>query len=184
MNKIQRVSFFLRVIFQIAFVVLPLMLALYWIFAPQLNLNSMRHHLPIGISCIPDGTEILHPITSADALWGFLIGLLPTVIEMMILYFLIKLFKLYEQGKIFTLSNVEYLKKIGICMLINQGASFIYEALISFALTLHNPAGHHAASVSFGTYDIYNIVTAIMVIVISWIMAEGCKLNEEQQLTV
>jgi hypothetical protein len=40
------------------------------------------------------------------------------------------------------------------------------------------------ASVSFDTYDIYNIVTAIMVIVISWIMAEGCKLNEEQQLTV
>ena len=77
---------------------------------------------------------------------------------MMILYFLIKLFKLYEQGKIFALSNVKYLKKIGICMLINQEVSFIYEALISFVLTLHNPAGHHTASISFGTYDIYNIV--------------------------
>ncbi len=183
MNKIQRVSLFLRFVFQIAFVVLPLMLALYWIFAPQLNLNSMRYNLPI-ISFIPDGIEILHPITGTDALWGFLIGLLPTTIEMMILYFLIKLFKLYEQGKIFTLPNVECLKKIGICMLINQGASLIYEALISFVLTMHNPAGHRMASVFFGTYDIYNIVTAIMVIVISWIMAEGCKLHEEQQLTV
>lgn len=183
MNKIQRVSLFLRFVFQIAFVVLPLMLALYWIFAPQLNLNSMHYNLPI-INFIPDGIKILHPITGVDALWGFLIGLLPTTIEMMILYFLIKLFKLYEQGKIFALSNVKYLKKIGICMLINQEVSFIYEALISFVLTLHNPAGHHTASISFGTYDIYNIVTAIMVIVISWIMAEGCKLNEEQQLTV
>ena len=178
MNKIQRLSMFLRVIFQIAFVVWPLVLALYWIFAPQ--------HFPynFSINFIPNGTEILHPITGADSLWGFLIGLLPTIIEMIIIYFLIKLFKLYEQGEIFTLSNVEYLKKIGICMLINQGIGFIYDALITFVLTMHNPPGHRVASFTFSNHDACNVVTAIMIIVISWVMAEGCKLKEELKYTV
>jgi hypothetical protein len=148
---------------------------------PQLIQSASPHS---SVSFIPNGTEILHKITRIEALWGFLIELLPTVVEMMIIYFFIKLFKLYEQGKIFTLPNVEYLRKIGICMLINQGVGFIYDGLISFMLTLHNPAGHHLSLVTFSNYDVYNIVTAIMVITISWIMAEGCKLNEEQQLTI
>lgn len=177
-NKIQRVSKFLRVIFQIAFVVWPLMLALYWVLLLHHGANNLL------VDFIPKGTEILHPITRTDAFLGFLIGLLPTTIGMIIIYFLIKLFKLYEQGKIFTLSNVEYLRKIGTFMLINEGAGFIYDALITFVLTMHNPKGHWVSSFTFSNYDLYAIFTAIMVIVISWIMAEGCKLNEEQQLTV
>lgn len=187
MNKIQRVGSFLRVIFQIAFFAWPLMLILYWIFAPHMysdvsHVNATAYD--VFVSFIPRGTEILHPITGTDAFRGFLVGILPITIEMMIIYFLIKLFKLYEQGKIFTSLNVEYLRKIGICMLVNQGVGFIYDGLITFVLTMHNPAGHRVASITFGNYDVYNIVTAVMVIVISWIMAEGCKLNDEQQLTV
>lgn len=179
MNKIQRVSLFLRVIFQIALVLWPILVITYWSFAQSLIPNFMG-----VISLIPHGLEILHPITTADAFWGFLISLLPSVIIMTILYFLIKLFKLYEQGKIFTLLNVKYIKNIGITMLIGQIVNFIYEGLITFALTFHNPAGHKVASVTFGSPDIYNILTAVMVIVISWIMAEGCKLQEENQYTV
>lgn len=179
MNKIQRVSLFLRVIFQIAFVVWPILLIMYWSFAQYLIPNFM--HI---ISLIPSGLEILHPITTTDAFFGILIGLLPSAIIMTILYFLIKLFKLYEQGKIFTVLNVKYIKNVGITMLIGQVVNFIYEALISFALTFHNPAGHKVAVVTFGNADLYNIFTAIMVIVISWIMAEGCKLQEENQYTV
>jgi hypothetical protein len=179
MNKIQRVSLFLRVFFQIAFVSWPIVLIMYWGFA-KYSIPSFAYFIRL----IPDGLEILHPITTTDAFWGFIIGLLPTTIIMMILYFLIKLFKLYEQSKIFTTLNVKYIKNIGITMLIGQGVNLIYEALITFALTFHNPAGHKIASITFGTFDVYNIITAIMVIVISWIMAEGCKLQEEHQLTV
>lgn len=179
MNKIQRVSLFLRVIFQLAFVAWPILVITYWSFAPSLIPNFM--HI---ISFIPDRLEILHPITTGDAFWGCLISVLPSAIIMTILYFLIKLFKLYEEGKIFTRLNVKYLKNIGITMLIGQVINFISEGLMSFALTFHNPVGHRIASFSFGTPDVYNILTAIMVIVISWIMAEGCKLQEENQYTV
>lgn len=179
MQKIQRVSFILRIIFQIAFVLWPIMIISYWVFSQYLIPNFT--HL---ISLIPANLEILHPITATDIFWGITIGILPTTIVMTILYFLIKLFKSYEQGKIFTLQNVKYLKNIGITMLISQIVSFIYDGAISFALTYHNPPGHKIASITFGNYDAYNIVTAIMVIVISWVMAEGCKLQDENQYTV
>ncbi|MFA6408802.1 MAG: DUF2975 domain-containing protein [Gammaproteobacteria bacterium] len=178
MNKIQRVSLFLRIIFQIALVIWPILLVTYWSFAEYFISKADF------LSLIPGHLEILHPITTADAFWGFVIGLLPLVVTMTILYFLTKLFKLYEKGKIFTLSNVKYIKNIGITMLIGQVVHFIYDLLISFALTFHNPAGHKVALFTFGNYDAYNIITAIMVIVISWIMAEGCKLQEESKYTV
>lgn len=179
MNKIQRFSFFLRVFFQIAFILWPIMVICYWAFSQYLIPNFT--HL---ISLIPANLEILHPITATDVFWGIVISILPSIIIMTILYFLINLFKLYEQGKIFTLQNVKYLKHIGITMLIGQVVNFVYEGLISFALTFHNPHGHQVSSFYFGTDDIYNIVIAIMIIVISWIMAEGCKLQDENQYTV
>ena len=178
MNKIQRVSLFLRIFFQIALLIWPILLIIYWSFASTLIPKADF------LSLIPSHLEILHPITSKDAFLGFVIGLLPLTIEMTIFYLLSKLFKLYEQGKIFTLRNVKYIKNIGITMLIGQLVQFIYEGLISFALTYHNPSGHKVALFTFGNYDAYNIVTAVMIIVISWIMAEGCKLQEESKYTV
>jgi hypothetical protein len=178
MYKIQRFSLYLRIFFQIAFVIWPIWLILYWVSAPH------RFDFLSIISFIPWQLEILHPLTNADIIWGFCISLLPTAIVMTILYFLIKLFRLYERGKIFTLLNVKYLKNIGITMLIGQVVGFFYYCLISFALTWHNPPGHKVASFTFSNYDIYNIVTAIMIIVIAWVMAEGCKLQEEQRYTV
>jgi hypothetical protein len=69
-------------------------------------------------------------------------------------------------------------------MLVGQVVNIIYEALISFALTFHNPAGHRVVVAGFDNLDVYNILTATMIIVISWIMAEGCRLQEENQYTV
>jgi len=176
MNKIQRVSKVLRIVFQIAFVLWPLVLAIHWYFAiGHTSTNLLFNFIPEGI---------IHPISRIEALLGFLIGLIPITIEMTIIYFLTKLFKLYEQGKTFTLSNVEYLHKIGIWMLIKQAVGFFYDALLTFVLSIHNPPGHHFAAFTFSNYDVYNIVIAIMVIVISWIMAEGCKLQEEQKYIV
>lgn len=179
MDKIQRVSIFLRIIFQTAMVVWPIWLIVYWSFAP--------HFIPdyLGtIRFVPENIEILHPITTSDAFWGFTIGLLPLAVTMMIFYFLIKLFKLYEQGKIFTMLNVKYIQNIGITMLIGQIVNVIYDLLITLVLTFHNPAGHKYMSVAFSSYDAYNVITAIMIIVISWIMAEGCKLHEENKYVV
>jgi hypothetical protein len=184
MNKIQRVSLCLRLFFQFAFVALPVAVMLFWFLAPVLFVHNRGLFDQIKEFFISAHVQILHPLTAIDAIWAFIVSLLPTAVTMTILYFLIRLFKLYEQGEIFTINNVRYLKNIGYTMLVGQLINFVYELLITTVLTINNPAGHKYASFDFGTHDLYNLLTAIMIIVISWVMAEGCKLQEEQKYTV
>jgi hypothetical protein len=128
---------------------------------------------------------ILHPFTAADIFWGILISLLFDVsFLMLIFYFLVCLFKLYERGDIFTLQSVRYIKKIGYTILISQIAGLFYHAAISLALTFNNPVGQRVISLGASQNNAYVIVIAIMIIFISWIMVEGCKLQEEQKYIV
>ena len=180
MQKIHKLSLILRVFFQITFIAMPIMLIIFWLFAPFFYQNF---HAFSGYY-IPSGIEILHPLTWLNCLLGFMIDLLPTAVSMTIVYFLIKLFKLYECGEIFTKQNAKYIGNIAWTMLIGQVVGFIYEGLLSFAMTFNNPSGHRLSFFTFGTYDIYNILTAVMLIVISWVMVEGAKLNDEQKYTV
>lgn len=180
MNKIQRVSLFLRVVFQIAFVIFPVSLAAYAICVQYITIESLSNSGWFAVtSFLPRNIEILHPITLIDSVWIFFLGSMPTGIAMLILYFLIKLFRFYEQGKIFTFFNAKYLRNIGVVMLVGKVVNIIYQLL----LTYYN-SDHKFMSISYDTYDIYGVIVAIMVIVISWIMVEGCKLQEEQKYIV
>jgi hypothetical protein len=182
MHKIQRVSFIFRVLFQIIFILLPLLQIFVWIQAPhplgehsQFAYHYLNHHLQ---------TLVLHDISVQEKLLGFLISSIPLAVELFIVFFLIKLFKRYEQGEIFSFENVKTIRNIGYTLLVSQLLNPIYEGLMSLLLTWHNPPGHRIAVVSFGTPNLVTIITALLVILISWIMAEAFKLQEEQIYTI
>jgi hypothetical protein len=105
-------------------------------------------------------------------------------IALFILSMLIKLFSLYAKGEIFSLNNVRYIKNIGYALLIGQIVHPIYQGLMGLVLTWHNPPGHRFASVTFDQVNLGILLVALLVILISWIMAEGCKLQEEQKLVI
>lgn len=189
MEKIKRVSLFFRIIFQIIFILSPIILIIGWINAPNslsllggaINLNIIpRTYLGLGFH----NTAILHELNASEKLLGFLVGSMPLLVELFILYSLIKLFKLYEQGEIFSLQNVRYIRNIGYGLLVGQIIHPIYEFLMGIVLTWRNPPGHRFASMTLDQTNIGILLTAVLVILISWIMAEGCKLREEQQLTI
>ncbi len=101
-----------------------------------------------------------------------------------ILYFLSQLFQLYEQGVIFSNQNVKYFKKIGYLLLAYQLIDIICSGLLSLILTMGNPPGFRTITVNFSGTNLTVLLTAFMIILISWIMTEGCHLHEEQSLTV
>jgi len=68
--------------------------------------------------------------------------------------------------------------------LFTQLVNPFYEALMGIVLTLHNPHGHRLAIITLDQTNIGILFVAGIVILISWIMSEGCKLREEQQLTI
>ena len=182
MNKIKYVSIFFRVLFQILFIALPIMLIIIWT-----KYNGLFIVKWFSMSYIPGAYihSISHALSNTDKLLGFCINTIPLAVELFIFYSLIKLFKLYEKGEIFSIRNVHYIRNIGYVLLIKQvivGA--IYEFLMGWALTRSNPPGQRFASVTFGHSDVGIIFAALLIVLISWIMAEGCKLYEEQQLTI
>jgi len=202
MDKIKRVSLFFRIIFQIIFVVLPISLVITWLYAPDdLALTSFikLNAIPASYSGLHTYTTpgihtytnqgvlkkaILHTLSTNEKVLGCLVSAIPMAIEMCILYFLIKLFKLYESEEIFSLNHVRYISNIGYALLIDQLIEPFYQFIMGLILTMHNPPHHRYAAIVLGQTNIGILLTALLVILISWIMAEGCKLREEQQLTI
>jgi hypothetical protein len=181
MNKIRRVSLFFRVLFQILFVVLPVLVIIAWIIAPSPILSTQSLVL---IDMIPREYPIMHPLSITTKILGCLMSMIPTAVELFILYCLIQLFFLYEKGEIFSLQNVRYIRNVAYALLVGQLISPFYEAIMGVILTWNNPHGHRFASITFNGTNVGILLTALFVILISWIMAEGCKLREEQQLTI
>lgn len=181
MKKIQQMSRAFKNLFQFFFVALLLLQVMGWINAPE---PMSFFYNVFNFNVIPNGYPVLHALTLTERLWGFLIGMIPTGIELIILYFLINLFRLYENGEIFSFANANYIKKIGYTLLIGQLIMPIYQALMGLAITLNNPHGYRFIRVSLHQGNLGILVASILIIYISWLMAEGCKLSEDQQLTI
>lgn len=181
MNKIKNVSLFFRIVFQILFVASPIVLMIGWIQAPQpLRLFDSL----IRMNFIPNDYPVMHTLSVTERLLGFLVNMLPTAVELFILYSLIQLFKMYGKGEIFSLNNVRYIRNIGYALIVGQLINPIYQCLMGVVITIHNPHGYRYCSITVDQTNIGLLLMAVIVILVSWIMAEGCKLREEQQLTV
>lgn|SRR3990167_8408505 len=182
MQKIQQVSKFFRWLFQIMCIALPVLLVIFWVNAPS-PIELVRHAFVINY--IPESIKIFHTLSDRERFFGFLISLMPLAVNLFILYFLIQLFKLYEKCEIFSLKNVQYIKYIGYTLLIGQFIiNPVYEAILSAMLTWHNPQGERMAMISFTGTNLGIVLTALLIILISWIMAEGYKINEDRKYTI
>ncbi len=181
MNKIKCVSGFLKYLFQLLFIAIPILQIIGWIAAPE-PLAFFEHIFKFTV--IPGNYEILHPLTIHERFAGFGLGMVPTAIELFLLYYLIKLFQSFQRNDIFSISNVTYIRNIGYALFAEQFFYPFYQGLMGVIVTMNNPSGHRYASVTFTQVNLGILLTALMVILISWIMAEGYRLREEQLLTV
>ncbi len=182
--RIKKVSRIFRGLFQVLFLAVPVVHILAWIYAPaSIDISG---NLGFLVSVVPQGVKVLHPLTMTTRIIGFLVSLPPIIFIECILYFLIKLFNLYTQGEIFSAQNVRYIKKTGYSLLWTQITSILCNGALSAILSWGNPHGSGTRSLilTILPINITVILTAFLIILISWIMAEGCRLREEQQLTI
>lgn len=87
---------------------------------------------------------------------------------------LYRLFHLYERGVIFTAANVRCLKAIGIWVLAAWA--------LSNAIELSKLATYDSADIDLRINQTF--FAGILVLLISWIMEEGWKIQEEHTLTI
>lgn len=180
MNKIKKISQILQIIFKVLLISYPIIAIYGWFFLP-LNPDA---HMGFHMRFLPLGVPMTIEPSFETRLYGWLINLIPLGIEMFGLYFLIKLFKLYEMGKIFTLKNVKYIRYIAMTLLLQVVTKPFIEAITSFILTFHNSKGKHIIALSFTSQDVDRILTGIIIFLVSWIMAEACKMQDEQVYTI
>lgn len=174
MNKIKTVSFYVARILDCMIMALPIYIILRWIFTDAALL------LPYEIMQSDQITWT--PLSQIIASSAQVIGIIPLL---GILYFLSQVFHRYEVGAIFTLTNAQSYYKIGILLFFDALlAQPISGGLWTLATTLSNPVGQRYINITIGTPNIMALLMGLLVILISWVMIEGSKIQDEQQLTI
>lgn len=188
MDRIQKVSSYLLAIFNMLLVVLPLSLLILWLFMDYGPINNaITEGLFFSPVETPEGVLNLGMI-KWDTLSKFigimasLLGILPILLGLIILK---TIFRNYRKGEIFNITNAHQYKYLGYLFFLDGLVTKPLSGLLQvLAVTLTNSPGHRYLSIGFGTPNLEALFCGVLVIVISWVMVEGYKLQEEQKLIV
>lgn len=128
--------------------------------------------------------RVNHDVSSLCRFLAFMADMVPLSAAIYGLLRLRDLFSLYEDGLIFTERNVRCLRSLGKTLLVWVGCDIVRYTLLSLILSLENPPGHRVLAVGLNSGDFTAVFVGIVVIIISWVMDEARKLEEDQALIV
>lgn len=191
MNRIQKVSSHLLLIFSILLSTVPLLTMIQWIFVSTKtsDVSDVINFFGIFEKTIqtPEGYVNLSNVswTPLLQLLGFsadMIGLLPFLISLFILK---AIFKNYQKGEIFSVRNAIQYRRLGVLLLLDALLiKSLSQTLMVLAVTLTNSPGHRYLTISFGTPNLTSLFYGILVIIVSWVMLEASKLHDEHKFTI
>ncbi|MBU2469794.1 MAG: DUF2975 domain-containing protein [Proteobacteria bacterium] len=172
-ERIAKVSARLRLVSTLLMFAIPVALALCWAFMENLPLVNAR--LPVKVDAnLPLISRIL----------AFIASMIPGGVAIYALSRLRRLFDLYAHGVIFRPANVQCFRQLGWSLFAWAGASFLFNALAGIILTFHWKPGTRLLILSLDSQDMLAVFTGLVVITVAWVMDQGRKLNEEQELFV
>lgn len=184
MNKIQRLSSRLRVLFLAGIALVPVLHALGWAFFEHVITTPPLGFSPLlGLSW-GEPPFMAGPVTPVMKLLGFCASMLPGAATMYSFGCLAGLFGRFGKGEMFSAGTVGLLRRLGWAVLAAQGLRVLHGTLVSLILTMDNPPGSHIITVGMDSATLSETVTGVVVILASWVMDEARKLKEEQELVI
>jgi hypothetical protein len=174
-ERIRKASKKLKMLLWAAFFLIPVIHGLIWIFFNHFPDDSARKMLPIAVS---------GDLSASTRSLGFLVGMLPAGVTMVGVHTLIRLFYLYETGRIFTPLNVRCFRNLGRTLICWVLAGVLYQPLMSIVLTMHNPPGERMVTIGLGSPDVTALLMGGVLSVIAWVMEEARILQEEQDFII
>jgi hypothetical protein len=190
MDRIQKFSSYLLVLFNILLVIIPLSLLFLWSFIDYGPLNKaiagglIFEQVPTSTSQGLVNLAKVHwnGLTKSLGFLSSLVDVLPILLGLLILK---TVFRNYQRGDIFNAYNAKQYKRLGYLFFL---AAFITQPLSGMlkvlAITFSNPSGQRTIQIGFGTPTFETLFCGVLILVISWVMAEGCKLQEDQKFTI
>lgn len=177
MKQIVRASLILKWTATFLAISLPIMEAGYWIS------NGYPFLLPyFDFTKLPAFGEIpivWENLTGLQKLLGFAANLFPLTFTVFSLAYLSQIFRNFQHLEIFEEKNAVLLKKSAKALLFGQLVAPLHQGILSLALTFYNPVGKRMITLSFGTEQLKMIAVALAIFLISWVLREGCRLQEE-----
>jgi Protein of unknown function (DUF2975) len=174
MHRIQRLSGIFRLLFTALIICIPVLSLLYWLFFNDLP-KGFTNELPV----VASQTLPLSSIALA-----ILVSLIPMSVVIYGLLTLKELFKLYERGIVFSTKNVSCFRRLGYTLIAWVLANMIFVTLISVVISFNNPPGERTMVIGFGSSDLATLIIGAVVILISWVMHEASRLEDEQAFTI
>lgn len=172
--RIQRVSGKFQLLFTFLLFCIPIITLMYWLFFNELPIGFVDE-LPVDVNkALPLETRVL----------AFLVSLIPTSVAIYGIINLKKLFKFYEKAIVFSEQNAKCFCRLGYTLIYWVGANFIFSLLISIVLTFNNSSDKRIIVVQFGVSDIGSLIIGAIIVLVSWVMSEASKLEDEQAYTV
>ncbi len=174
--RIRRLSRRIQRLLLLAMLIPPLALAWYWTF---------YNTLPADAQAGPRlDILIVGPVPALSRAAAFGVSMAAACVFLWGLWTLVRLFRLYESGRIFEMENVACFRTLGRVFIGQAAANLMLPPLLSVILTLHNPAGQKQLALSFGSGVFFLFLAGAIVLVIASVMEEGRKLEEERRLTI
>ena len=174
-QRITRVSRRFRLLFTALIIALPIGYGLFWVFFNELS--EIPKYSPLD-------HLVTRELTASDRLLGFLVTMIPAGVVLLCLFTLARLFRLYEAHEFFTANNVKCFRRLGHLLFVWVLARLIYDPLIAIALTYHNAPGSRQVMLTLDSADLPAVIVGGLLLVISWIMDEARKLQEDQAYTI
>lgn len=188
MDRIQKISSYLLIIFNLLLIGLPFLIGSLWLFMETAPLKeAISEGLFFDSVRTPEDVVNLSmvkwdPLTKVIGFLASLVGLLPILLGLFVLR---PVFRNYGKGEIFNIFNARHYKYLGwlffLDALITKPLSSM---LMVLAITLTYPPGHRYIQIGFGTPTLGSLFCGVLVLVISWVMLEASKLQEEQQFVI
>lgn len=187
-TRIQKYAKIFRAIFCLFLIICPLFVGSVWLSGGEISVGDGQTETVLDIFFNDAGIDEAYmpafPLPWSTRLFGLAASMIPLGIAMLSLWWLIRLFRCFVIGEIFTENTVKYIRRLGWTMVAGVAAAPIYEALLTIVLTIHNPPGQRLVTISFESTDFEELITAGIIILVSWIMEEGRKLRKADELTV
>lgn len=90
-----------------------------------------------------------------------------------------RLFELYSVGQIFTVENARCLSSFAWALVVFAATRPLFGAVLSVVLTWRNAPGQRELAISLGSNEVGVAFVGALLLIIAWVMREGCRLAEE-----
>lgn len=92
-----------------------------------------------------------------------------------------RLFGEYGQGRLFSDTAIQALRRLGGWLLADWAAGPLIHAAASVARTWDNPPGHRLLTLSFGSNDYQQLLFALLVLALARVMQEAARVAAENE---